>query len=114
MSGNSFGKALVLTTFGESHGVAVGGVLDGFPAGIAIDTDYLQSEMDRRRPGLQAHSTPRREEDRDDFTLQVTRGRLSRALGESRLTATEDGAEIHWSLEPEVVSEPLDPEILPV
>ncbi len=64
MAGNSIGKALILTTFGESHGPAVGGVLDGFPPGIAVDTTFIQSELDRRRAGQTFYSSPRREDDR--------------------------------------------------
>jgi chorismate synthase len=63
MSGNSFGKALVLTTFGESHGVAVGGVLDGFPPGLSIDLPFIQAELDRRRPGTGFFSSARNEPD---------------------------------------------------
>ena len=47
---NSFGNILRLTSFGESHGKGVGGVIDGFPAGIVIDMDFVQAELDRRRP----------------------------------------------------------------
>lgn len=64
MNGNSFGKALILTTFGESHGQATGGVLDGFPAGIPVDPVFIQSELDRRRPHDTAFSTTRKEKDR--------------------------------------------------
>ena len=48
---NSFGELFRLTTFGESHGAAIGGVIDGMPAGMAIDTVAVQQELDRRRPG---------------------------------------------------------------
>ena len=48
---NTFGKIFRLTSFGESHGTAVGGVVDGMPAGIAINLDRVQHELDRRRPG---------------------------------------------------------------
>ena len=48
---NSFGNILRLTSFGESHGKGIGGVIDGFPAGIRIDMDFVQAELDRRRPG---------------------------------------------------------------
>ena len=48
---NTFGKKLTLTSFGESHGVAIGGVIDGLPAGLKIDADFIQSELDKRRPG---------------------------------------------------------------
>ncbi len=49
MSFNTFGTLFILTTFGESHGEALGGILDGYPAGVVIDMDFIQSEMDRRR-----------------------------------------------------------------
>lgn len=61
---NSFGHILRLTTFGESHGTAIGGVLDGMPAGVSIDTDLIQQELDRRRPGQSALTTSRQEQDR--------------------------------------------------
>ncbi len=64
MSGNIFGKALTLTTFGESHGIAVGGVLDGFPAGIEIDVDFIQKELNARRPGQSSLTTARNESDK--------------------------------------------------
>ena len=48
---NSFGNIFTLTTFGESHGVAVGGVVDGMPAGVEIDEAFVQHELNRRRPG---------------------------------------------------------------
>ena len=51
MSGNSIGKIFKLTTFGESHGVALGGVIEGVPAGITLDIEEIQSELDRRKPG---------------------------------------------------------------
>jgi len=54
MSGNTFGKSLVLTTYGESHGDQIGGILDGMPAGIAIDIAEVQRELDRRKPGQSA------------------------------------------------------------
>lgn len=59
---NTLGIKLRLTTFGESHGVAIGGVLDGFPAGVKIDTEFLQSELDRRKPGGK-FATSRKEAD---------------------------------------------------
>ena len=60
---NSFGKRLILTTFGESHGVAIGGVIDGVPAGLKIDEEYIQKELDRRKPGNNEFSTQRKEAD---------------------------------------------------
>ena len=61
---NSFGKIFRLTTFGESHGEALGGVIDGFPSGIFIDEDFIQQELDRRKPGQSSISTPRKETDK--------------------------------------------------
>lgn len=51
MSGNTFGKIFTLTTFGESHGTAIGGVVEGCPAGLKIDFDFIQNELNRRKPG---------------------------------------------------------------
>ena len=56
---NSFGNIFRITTFGESHGAAVGGVIDGMPAGIEIDEAFVQQELDRRRPGQSALTTAR-------------------------------------------------------
>ena len=74
MAGSSFGRLLTLTTYGESHGPALGGVLDGYPAGIEIDFDFIQSEMDRRRPGHSRLTTQRREDDRIELLSGVFRG----------------------------------------
>jgi chorismate synthase len=60
---NSFGHALRVTTFGESHGVAIGCVIDGVPAGLAIDEEFVQCELDKRKPGQNVYSTPRKEND---------------------------------------------------
>jgi len=51
MSGNTFGSLFCLTTFGESHGVGLGGVVDGCPPGLALSEDIIQQELDRRKPG---------------------------------------------------------------
>lgn len=64
---NTLGKILTLTTFGESHGPAIGGVLDGFPAGITVDTDYVRECMQRRRPGQSTVTTGRQEKDEVEF-----------------------------------------------
>ena len=61
---NTFGNIFRLTSFGESHGEAIGGVLDGMPSGIEIDVEKVQSELDRRRPGQSAIVTARNEHDR--------------------------------------------------
>lgn len=63
MSGNSFGRAFVLTSFGESHGAAIGGIIDGCPARIAIDSKEIQKELDRRKPARSAYVSSRREAD---------------------------------------------------
>jgi len=77
--GNSFGTSFVLTSFGESHGAAVGGVIDGFPANLEIDLSFVQSELDRRRPGLEAFSSPRQEEDRLEILSGIYQGRSTGA-----------------------------------
>ena len=64
MPGNSFGHAFRITTFGESHGVAVGVIIDGVPPGIEISEEEIQLEMNRRKPGQSAVTTPRNESDR--------------------------------------------------
>ncbi|MEI7897224.1 MAG: chorismate synthase [bacterium] len=79
MSGNSFGKSLVLTTFGESHGTAVGGVLDGFPARIDIDLPFIQAELDRRRPGLDFYASSRVEEDKLEILSGIFDGKSTGA-----------------------------------
>ncbi|TVP80132.1 chorismate synthase [Thioalkalivibrio sp.] len=63
MSGNSFGKSFVVTTFGESHGQALGAIVDGCPPGLPVCEDDLQGDLDRRRPGQSRHTTQRREPD---------------------------------------------------
>ena len=56
---NTFGKLYRLTSFGESHGTAVGGIVDGCPPGLLLDIDFIQSELNRRRPGQSRVTTPR-------------------------------------------------------
>ncbi len=60
---NTFGNIFRLTTFGESHGFGVGGVIDGMPAGVAVDMEFIQKQLDRRRPGQSRLTTSRREDD---------------------------------------------------
>ncbi|WP_069385082.1 chorismate synthase [Halomonas caseinilytica] len=64
MSGNTFGKLFTVTTFGESHGPALGAIVDGCPPGVPIDEQVIQRDLDRRRPGSSRHTTQRREPDR--------------------------------------------------
>lgn len=70
MPGSTFGKLLKISSFGESHGQAIGGVLDGFPAGLSIDLDLVQKQLDRRKPGQSRISTQRKESD----TVQILSG----------------------------------------
>ena len=71
---NTTGHIFRLTSYGESHGTAVGGVIDGMPAGICIDETFIQKELDRRRPGQSAISTPRKESDRVEILSGVFEG----------------------------------------
>ena len=72
---NSFGNILRLTSFGESHGKGIGGVIDGFPAGITIDMDFVQAELNRRRPGQSDITTSRQEKDEVEFLSGVFEGK---------------------------------------
>jgi chorismate synthase len=63
MAGNSFGKVFKITTFGESHGEAIGGIIDGCPAGLTLDLEFIQTELAKRRPGQSKIVTQRKEED---------------------------------------------------
>lgn len=74
---NTFGQLFRLTTFGESHGPGIGGVIDGMPAGIEVDLDLLQSELNRRRPGQSALTTSRKEADRVELLSGVFEGRTT-------------------------------------
>lgn len=71
---NSFGNILKLTTYGESHGVAIGGVIDGFPAGMKVDFEAIQYELDRRKPGQSKIVTQRKEPDTVEFLSGVFEG----------------------------------------
>lgn len=71
---NSFGNIFRLTSFGESHGKGIGGVVDGFPAGIRIDMDFIQQELNRRRPGQSQFTTARQESDRVEFLSGIFEG----------------------------------------
>lgn len=72
---NTFGNIFTLTTFGESHGVAIGGVVDGMPAGIEIDLDFIQHELDRRKPGQSKITTSRNEADEVQLLSGVFEGK---------------------------------------
>ncbi|QDO94829.1 chorismate synthase [Formosa sediminum] len=77
MAGNSFGKLFKLTTFGESHGMALGGVIDGCPSGITLDLDAIQTEMNRRKPGQSAIVTQRKEPDEVKFLSGIFEGKTT-------------------------------------
>lgn len=77
MAGNTFGQAFRVTTFGESHGRAIGLVLDGCPAGLEIDDDFIQNELMRRRPGQSKIVTQRKEEDRMEILSGVFEGKAT-------------------------------------
>ena len=77
MSGNSFGKLFTVSTFGESHGEALGGVIDGCPAGLTIDLDFIQAELDRRKPGQSHIVTQRKEGDKVEFLSGIFEGKTT-------------------------------------
>lgn len=77
MAGNIFGNAFRLTTFGESHGPALGGVIDGCPAGISLDMEAIQEELNRRKPGQSAIVTQRKEPDEVHFYSGVFEGKTT-------------------------------------
>ncbi|NJB70023.1 chorismate synthase [Saonia flava] len=86
MAGNTFGTLFKLSTFGESHGVAIGGVLDGCPAGLELDLNAIQLDLDRRKPGQSAIVTQRKEPDTVEFYS---------GLFEGKTTGTPIGFAIH-------------------
>lgn len=74
---NTIGNLFTLTSFGESHGPAIGGMVDGMPAGIPVDMEFIQQELDRRRPGQSSIVTPRKESDRVEFLSGVFEGKTT-------------------------------------
>lgn len=77
MSGNSFGRAFTVTTFGESHGPALGCVIDGCPPGLVLDAEDIQQDLERRRPGKSRHTTQRREADQVKILSGVFEGQTT-------------------------------------
>jgi chorismate synthase len=77
MAGNSFGRLFKLTSFGESHGRGVGGIIEGVKPGLEIDMDFIQNELDRRRPGQSKITSPRDEKDRVEFLSGVFEGKAT-------------------------------------
>ena len=74
MSGNSFGNSFVVTTFGESHGAALGCVIDGCPPGLSLTTEDIQKDLDRRKPGSSKYTTQRKEDDKVEILSGVFEG----------------------------------------
>ncbi|VBB43383.1 Chorismate synthase [uncultured Paludibacter sp.] len=74
---NTIGKLFTFTSFGESHGKAVGGIVDGCPSGITLDEEFIQKELNRRRPGQSSISTPRNEEDKVEFLSGIFEGKTT-------------------------------------
>ncbi|MCD6043177.1 MAG: chorismate synthase, partial [Burkholderiales bacterium] len=77
MSGNTFGLLYCVTSFGESHGPAYGGVVDGCPPGLELKNEDIQRELDRRKPGSSRHVTQRRESDKVEILSGVFEGRTT-------------------------------------
>ena len=77
MAGNTFGTLFRLTTFGESHGVSLGGIIDGCPAGLKIDVNFVKSELQRRKPGQSHITTQRKEEDEVKFLSGIFEGKTT-------------------------------------
>ncbi len=77
MANNTFGNLFTLTTFGESHGEAIGGIIDGCPAGIELDLEAIQKELDRRKPGQSAIVTQRKEPDEVQFLSGIFEGKTT-------------------------------------
>ena len=77
MAGNSFGQLFRITTFGESHGEAIGCIIDGCPPGLALGADDIQPDLDRRKPGTSRHVTQRREADRVEILSGVFEGKTT-------------------------------------
>lgn len=77
MSGNSYGKLFTVTTFGESHGVGLGCIVDGCPPGIELNEAMIQVDLDRRKPGTSRHTTQRREDDEVEILSGVFEGRTT-------------------------------------
>ena len=75
--GNSFGKFFRLTTFGESHGAAIGGVIDGCPAGIELDFEKIQKQLDKRKSGQSKITTQRKESDKVEFLSGIFEGKTT-------------------------------------
>jgi chorismate synthase len=96
MAGNTFGQLFTVTTFGESHGPAIGCVIDGCPPGLALDVDDIQPDLDRRRPGTSRHVTQRQEPDRVEI-LSGTYGGVTTGTPLALLIRNEDARSKDYS-----------------
>jgi chorismate synthase len=79
MAGSTYGKLFTISTFGESHGTAIGGVIDGFPANIDIDLEYIQTQLDKRKPGQSNIVSQRKESDQVQFLSGIFEGKSTGA-----------------------------------
>ncbi len=77
MAGNTFGNIFILSTFGESHGAAIGGIIDGCPSGLIIDFEFIQNELNRRKPGQSKIVTQRKEGDEVEFLSGIFQGKTT-------------------------------------
>ena len=77
MSGNTFGKSFSVTTFGESHGVALGCIIDGCPPGLEISEGYIQAYLDQRKPGTSKYTTQRKEDDKIEILSGIFEGKTT-------------------------------------
>ncbi|HWY12414.1 MAG TPA: chorismate synthase [Bacteroidia bacterium] len=77
MPGNTFGQIFKLTSFGESHGEAIGGIIDGCPAGLSVDLEFIQNELERRKPGQSHITTQRKEDDKVQFLSGIFEGKTT-------------------------------------
>jgi len=104
MAGNSIGVCFRLTTFGESHGKYIGGVIDGCPSEVYIDEEFIQSELNRRKPSQFAHSTSRKEDDKVVFISGIfnkkTTGAPLAFLIENKDVISDDYNEIEHKFRP--------------
>ncbi len=104
MAGNSFGELFRITTFGESHGGAVGVVIDGCPPGISISEEEIQVDLDRRKPGQSSITTPRKEEDKINILSGVFEGQTTGTpillLAHNKNTKSEDYDELKKAFRP--------------
>jgi chorismate synthase len=79
MAGNSYGQIFRITTFGESHGPALGVVIDGCPSNLVVDVDFIQAELNRRKPGQSAITTTRKEDESFEILSGVFEGKTTGA-----------------------------------